>query len=98
MGTRIGQMNCPTCKRQTSGTQTTCNHLLHLVLTLCTCGGWVCIWALMAFSPGPMRCNVCGSMRTSDKVSDWIVRGLVYGFVALIVLTFLIVAIKVGAF
>ena len=56
------QSFCRTCGRPTLHTKNGTNHILHLLLTLVTCGCWVVIWALdglchMVTRP---RCTQCG--------------------------------------
>jgi len=80
MTTKIGSMWCSVCKQQTASSQQTANHLLHLVLTLLTFGSWMFVWIFLVFSPGPKRCNACGSTTRSHKA----IHTIVYGSVAVI--------------
>ncbi len=43
-------------------TGTTPNHILHLVLSLFTCGLWLPVWLIIVLaSIGGYRCSKCGS-------------------------------------
>ena len=65
MGTQQGQEFCRACNRLTLHTrQKPVPHLLHLFLTLLTCGGWFAIWLIHDLVVGasePWRCSRCGS-------------------------------------
>ncbi len=37
------------------------NHILHLLLSIVTCGAWLVIWLLCSIKIGGWRCSVCGS-------------------------------------
>lgn len=39
------------------------NHILHLLMTVLTCGFWAIIWLLSSVKIGGWRCSVCGSKR-----------------------------------
>lgn len=39
------------------------NHILHLILTLLTCGAWGLVWLILAFA--------AGEKRTVVAVDDW---------------------------
>ena len=64
------QRFCPTCKRNVLAQKvvpmTSCNHILHLILSIITGGIWINVWLLCAWgSGGPMlednyRCIRCG--------------------------------------
>lgn len=54
---------CVTCQRQTLHRQAeSVNHILHLLITLFTCGLWLFIWALleMGARSSPWVCSFCG--------------------------------------
>ena len=36
------------------------NHILHLILTLITCGFWLLIWILASVKIGGWKCSQCG--------------------------------------
>ncbi len=53
---------CPHCETRVLATAPTPNHVLHLLLTIFSCGLWLWIWPLvMAGSIGGYRCVKCGS-------------------------------------
>jgi hypothetical protein len=53
---------CPYCDRQTLAIGTKPNHLLHLVLSICTAGVWLVVWLLVAIGKiGGYRCSKCGT-------------------------------------
>jgi len=53
---------CTLCQKQVLIKRDGPNHVLHLILTICTCGFWAVIWILMAISAacGKWRCSQCG--------------------------------------
>jgi len=50
---------CTVCKEQRKFERRSQNHILHLLLTLCTCGLWLLVW--MAVRKGKWMCGQCGS-------------------------------------
>jgi hypothetical protein len=64
---------CETCDRSTVHLvqKTSCNHVLHLLLSIFTGGGWLIIWLLCAMSQGESRpvCTVCGTRVKEDLVA-----------------------------
>jgi hypothetical protein len=56
---------CKACNRQTLHVcqETNCNHILHLLLSIVTCGLWLPIWLLAAISSSKYTpiCTACGS-------------------------------------
>ena len=61
---------CPVCERRVYATGRPPNHVLHLVLTLCTAGLWGVVWLLVAAGTiGNYRCTKCGS-RVSPATGD----------------------------
>lgn len=52
---------CPHCQSRVLAVGTTPNHMLHLVLTLLTCGLWGVVWLLVVVGKiGGYRCVKCG--------------------------------------
>lgn len=52
---------CPLCKRDVLAVGESPNHVLHLLLTLVTCGLWGIVWGLVAAGAiGGYRCGKCG--------------------------------------
>lgn len=50
---------CKKCKAMTLHLHHGPNHVLHLLLTLITCGVWLLIWLMAAANRGD-QCTVCG--------------------------------------
>lgn len=63
MGQKTAQRFCPLEERYVLAVKPTPNHVLHLLLTLCTFGGWLIIWLLLSIirGEGSYRCPSCGS-------------------------------------
>jgi len=59
---------CPICRRQTLWARRRPNHVLHLLLTLTTCGLWLIIWFLLSIRFGGWRCQTCG-VQSSPQVN-----------------------------
>lgn len=51
---------CKHCKAQVLATRPGTNHILHLLLSIVTCGLWIVIWVLSAIKIGGWRCTRCG--------------------------------------
>jgi hypothetical protein len=51
---------CRTCQRPVMARRRTTNHVLQLLITVCTCGLWVIPWILMSIRFGGWRCALCG--------------------------------------
>lgn len=58
MPTKQIMYECEDCKRPTIHLQQEPNHILHLLLSICTLGLWLLIW-LFQRSTIP-QCTVCG--------------------------------------
>jgi len=57
------QAYCTTCSRSVLAVRNETNHVLHLLLTLVTCGLWFIVWVMVAgFSDASFRCPECGSV------------------------------------
>ena len=53
---------CPHCQKQVLAIGTKANHVLHLLLSIFTCGLWLWIWPLVAAgTAGNYRCTSCGT-------------------------------------
>jgi len=53
---------CPHCERKVLATAPTPNHVLHLLMTIFTCGCWLFVWPIvMAACMGGYRCVKCGT-------------------------------------
>ncbi len=63
---------CSYCQRNVRGEKPSANHILHLVLTILSCGGWLVIWLLMILNAGcykhqcPYCGSTCGKMRLEE--------------------------------
>jgi len=57
--------HCPTCEKQTLHRQEGTARILHLLLTLITCGFWLPVWLLLALNAHtrPWVCQTCGSKK-----------------------------------
>lgn len=51
---------CEKCHRQVMLRRPGANHVLHLILTLVTCGIWSIVWILSSVRIGGWRCTICG--------------------------------------
>lgn len=51
---------CEGCRAQVLSTRKPVNHILHLILTLTTCGFWAVPWVLLCLFRQPWRCSRCG--------------------------------------
>lgn len=60
MGTQQSSGYCHHCQQQVSISRPTPNHILHLLLTICTGGLWIIVWILLSLRPQAWRCNNCG--------------------------------------
>jgi len=67
MAERHTSMYCSHCRRQTAAIQSTANNVLHLLLSLITCGAWLPIWFLCVLLPGSKRCTICGSTTAGGR-------------------------------
>ncbi len=63
MGIEEWQTYCPNCGAIVLGRRETPNHVIHLLITLFTCGLWVIPWGLLAWgaSNRPFLCPACGT-------------------------------------
>ena len=70
---------CKTCNKQVLARRKGVNHILHLILSICTIGWWIIIWILVVISNiirvGEWRCSVCGKIcwtigETSVGITD----------------------------
>ena len=53
---------CEDCGRHVKAEKQDVNHVLHLLMTLLTCGLWVVVWGLVILADvtGGWRCHQCG--------------------------------------
>lgn len=52
---------CKKCNQDRLVARKGTNHVLHLLLTICTGGLWLFIWVLSLIKIGGWRCQSCGS-------------------------------------
>lgn len=53
---------CPHCDRRVLALGTKANHVLHLLLSLVSCGLWLPVWLIVAAATsGNYRCARCGT-------------------------------------
>ena len=57
---------CKNCNKQVVVFRKGTNHILHLLLTLCTFGLWLFVWFGSAVKFGGWRCVQCGSSKISN--------------------------------
>jgi hypothetical protein len=57
MSQKIRSGYCTNCQKNVKFLGEKPNHILHLLLTICTCGLWIIVWI---FQTTDYRCNVCG--------------------------------------
>lgn len=57
--------HCKVCKRQTKHSKQGTNHILHLLITLFTCGAWVFVWGFLLLCDvlTPYHCEECGKAK-----------------------------------
>ena len=88
---------CSQCQKQTLWARPETNFLLHMLLTLLTCGAWLPLWILL--STGGWRCQACGSdgfeelsedshdhddQRSTGSIKGGLMGGIITGFLGLV--------------
>lgn len=81
MPQQVKQLQCRTCGGPRPFNRKTCNHILHLLITLFLFGLWLPVWILMAFSPGPWLCTTCGSRDRASVVTDAVTKLPLYAII-----------------
>jgi hypothetical protein len=58
--------HCGTCGQPRPFTKDGVNHILHVILSLLTVGGWLLVWILLIIVNAlqPYRCTQCGQAKT----------------------------------
>jgi hypothetical protein len=51
---------CKDCEQKVLAVRPGTNHVLHLLLTICTAGLWLIIWVLVSAKIGGWKCPICG--------------------------------------
>lgn len=59
-------LHCAACERPTLHVSQAPSHVLHLLLTLVTCGLWIFVWAMQTSSTP--QCTACGRKRAAGDV------------------------------
>lgn len=62
----IYKMYCRDCEKDTRH-EKNINHILHLLLTLLTCGLWGVIWIFIAVTEG-FHCDQCGRLNSKTEL------------------------------
>lgn len=84
---------CRNCDRQVLIRRKSTNHVLHLLLTLCTFGLWLIIWLLVGVRVGGWRCSACGSpTRAKIPILRTIILAIGVGLIAMMVITMIAVS------
>jgi hypothetical protein len=58
--------HCKDCAKQVLVFRKGTNHILHLLLTICTAGLWLLVWFGNSVKFGGWRCTQCGSTKISS--------------------------------
>jgi hypothetical protein len=56
---------CKDCEKNITLYRKSANHVLHLLLSICTFGLWLPVWFLLSWRFGGWSCSACGGRRTS---------------------------------
>ncbi len=67
MAHRVEYHHCENCRDVMPFNKDVANHVLHLLVSIFTCGLWVIAWAIIALSSGEMRCGNCGNTLGAGK-------------------------------
>lgn len=57
---------CKFCNKQVMIRRKGTNHILHLILSIITCGLWIIVWILVSIKIGGWRCTQCGTAASRD--------------------------------
>ena len=52
---------CKNCDTNVLAIRQSPNHILHLLLSIVTCGWWLIVWFLVSIKMGGWQCSRCGS-------------------------------------
>ena len=65
MAVKVIRRWCRDCWQYRPHEKQRANHVLHLILSVCTLGAWIVVWFLVAALQGlkPYRCRECGKAR-----------------------------------
>lgn len=59
---------CKSCSQNRPVSRPSTNHILHLLLSIITCGLWIVVWILTSIKIGGWRCETCGSTKISSSI------------------------------
>lgn len=57
---------CKLCEKRVVVFRKGTNHILHLVLSVITCGFWLIVWIGSSLKFGGWRCTECGSTKIGN--------------------------------
>lgn len=60
---------CPDCDTYVLARRRAPNHVLHLLITICTAGAWAFVWLLVSLPTGRFRCPNCG--QKAEAPDSW---------------------------
>lgn len=66
MGAETSNGYCWNCKKRVAVYRRGTNHVVHLILSIFTCGLWLIIWLLSSIKIGGWKCGECGSKSIKD--------------------------------
>jgi hypothetical protein len=70
MGIQKARHYCPQEKKAVIAERQTPNHVLHLLLSVITCGLWLPVWLLLGlFGNGPWLCPSCAA-----RTRGWVTK------------------------
>ncbi len=76
--TTIKRGYCSTCSSPVKIERPRPNHILHLLLTILTCGAWSLIWISIGGRVGGWHCTECGSDKEQIKENYTTLMSLCY--------------------
>lgn len=77
MGTEYSTAYCDHCDDNVKIERKTPNHLLHLVLSVITCGVWLLVWFCVSSEKSPWICSVCGK-KLGGGSNGWGLAGALF--------------------
>lgn len=77
MGTEYSTAYCKSCDDNVKTFRKTPSHLLHLVLSVLTCGVWVLVWISVSCEKDTWKCSHCGS-KLGGGSNGWGILGAVF--------------------
>lgn len=76
---------CKSCQKNVLMRRQGTNHILHLLLSIVTCGFWVIIWILTSIKVGGWKCPNCGGNATKKGSSAF---GVIFMLIVLFFILF----------